>query len=75
MVQSHRISTDFVVNSWKECPSLAGIINYHLFRFIVLLSLFYKVKDEVDVLRKQDKERHDELLKLAIRLKDLDNKK
>lgn len=55
MTQAHRITTDFVENNWKEYPAIAEVIKYHLFRFMVSLSLYNKVKDKVKFFRKQDK--------------------
>ena len=31
LAQSHRVPADFVAHSWREHPSIAGVIKYHLF--------------------------------------------
>ena len=44
LAQSHRVSAEFVAHRLREHPAVAGVINYHLFRFIVPLSLHHKLK-------------------------------
>ena len=75
MAQSHRISSEFMSRRWREYPAVAGVINYHLFRFIVPLTLHNKLKAEISLLNKDLKERQAELSKLATRLKILETKK
>ena len=75
MAQAHRILAYFVANSWREHPVISGVINYRLFRLMVHLSLFNKVKNEVGFLRKQDNERRGEISKLYVPFKHLENKK
>ena len=75
MAQSHRISSEFMSHRWREHPAVAGVINYHLFRFMVPLTLHNKLKGEVGSLTKDLKERQAELSKLATRLKILETKK
>ena len=52
MVQSHRITQDFISHRWREHSSITGVINYHLFRFMMLLSTHNRLKEEVAVLKK-----------------------
>ena len=75
MVQSHRITQDFISHRWREHPSIAGVINYHLFRFMVPLSTYNKLKEEVVVLKKNEVNRQSELSKLVARVKTLESKK
>jgi len=75
MVQSHRITQDFISHRWREHPSIAGVINYHLFRFMVPLSTYNKLKEEVAVLKKNEVNRQSELSKLVARVKTLEGKK
>ena len=49
MIQSHRITQDFISHRWREHPSIDGVINYHLFRFMVPLSTHNKLKEEVAI--------------------------
>ena len=60
---------------WREHPAVAGVINYHLFRFMVPLTLHNKLKAKVLSLHKDLNKRQGELSKLASRLKILENKK
>ena len=66
---------EFMSHRWREHPAVAGVINYHLFRFMVPLTLHNKLKAEVGSLTKDLKERQAELSKLATRLKILETKK
>ena len=52
MVQSHRISYEFMSHRWREHLAVAGVINYPLFRFMVPLTLHNKLKAEVSSLNK-----------------------
>ena len=57
LAHSHRVSSEFVCHRWREHMAVAGVINYHLFRFMVPLSLLHKFKTEADLLYKQLNER------------------
>ena len=46
---------------WREHPAAAGVTNYHIFRFMVPLTLHNKLKAEVLILQKDLKERQEEL--------------
>ena len=63
MVQSYRIAQDFISHRWREYPSITGVINYYLFRFMVPLSTHNKLKEEVAVLKKNDFNRQSKLSK------------
>ena len=52
---------------------VAGVINYHLFRFMVPLSLHHKLKAEMDAMHKLLNERHIDHCKLLNRLKSLED--
>ena len=52
LAQSYRVSSEFVAHRWREHPAVAGVINYHLFLFIVPLSLHHKLKAEMDAIHK-----------------------
>ena len=71
MLQARRITQDFISHRWKEHPSISGVINYHLFRFMVPLSTHNKLKEEVDVLKRADISRKSEISKLMTRMKTL----
>ena len=45
--QSHRVLSEFVPHRWREHPVVASVINYHLFRFMVPLTLHHKLKADV----------------------------
>ena len=60
---------------WREHPAAVGVINYHIFRFMVPLTLHNKLKAKVLILHKDLKERQEELSKLTCRLKILETKK
>ena len=75
MAQSYHISSEFMSHCWREHPAVAGVINYHLFRFIVPLTFDNKLKANVLSLLKDLNKRQGELSKLASRLKILENKK
>ena len=73
LAQSHRVSAEFVAHRWREHPAVAGVINYHLFRFIVPLSLHHKLKAEIDTMHKLLNEWHIDQYKLFNRLKSLED--
>ena len=51
---------------WISHSSIAGIINYHVFKFIVLLSAHNLLKEELAAVKNLEKERQAELAKLAL---------
>ena len=57
LAQSHRISSKFVSRRLREHSVVAGVINRHLFQFVVPLSLRHKLKVEMDSLYKMLNER------------------
>ena len=57
LAQSHRVSSEFVFLRRREHPAVDGVINYHLFRFMVPLSLHHKLKAHVENLQKMLNER------------------
>ena len=71
--QSRRVSAEFVAHRWQEHPAVAGVINYHLFRFMVPLSLHHKLKAEMDAMHKLLNERQIEHCRLLNRLKSLED--
>ena len=75
MVQAHRITQEFISHRWREHPSIAGVVNYHLFCFTVPLSVRNKLKEEVSLLKKNELDRQSELSKLVPRVKALERKK
>ena len=74
IAQSHRVSRVFVAHRWREHPAVSGVINYHLFRFMVPLNSHNKLRVEFEALKKLDKDRQAEISKLATRLKALEGK-
>ena len=52
MAQAHRVPAEFIQHQWREYPSITGVINYHLFRFMVPLSAHKKLQDEMVALKK-----------------------
>ena len=60
MTQTHWVSQDFMASQWRSHSSIAGIIDYHIFKFMVSLSVHSACKEELVVLRNKDKERHAE---------------
>ena len=75
MAQTHRVSQEFMAAQWRSHSSIAGIINYHVFKFMVPLSAHVALKEEIAVLKNKDKERHAEWSKLTNRLVKLEAKK
>ena len=73
LAQSHRVSVEFVAHRWREHPAVAGVINYHLIRLMVLLSLHHKLKAELDAMNKLLDLRHIDHCKLMNRLKSLED--
>lgn len=56
MSQSHRITQEFISHRWREYPSVAELIDYHLFRFTVPFSMFKKLNDEVIIIKRAEKD-------------------
>ena len=74
ITQSHRVSRVFVAHRWREHPVVSGVINYHLFRFMVPLNSHNKLRVEFEAMKKLDKDRQAEIFKIATRLKALEDK-
>ena len=74
MIQAHRITQEFNFHRWREHLSIAGVINYHLFRFNVPLSVYNKLKGGLSLLKKNEFNRQSELSKLVFRVKALESK-
>ena len=74
MTQVHRVSNAFTTHRWREHPAISDVINYHLFRFTVSLSTYRALKEEVDSLKRQDKERQAEMSRLVARMGKLEKK-
>ena len=72
--QSHRISRVFVLHRWREYPAVAGVINFHLFRFMVPLAAHKQLQQELDSVKRLDKERQAEISKISTRLKQLESR-
>ena len=70
--QSHRVPRVFVAHRWREHPAVSGVINYHLFRFVVPLNAHNRLKLEFEAMKKLDKDRQAEISKLVTRLKFLE---
>lgn len=60
---------------WRSHSSIAGINNYHVFKFMVPLTAHSASKKEITVLHNKEKERHAEWSKLTTRLVKLEGKK
>ena len=60
---------------WRSHSSIVGIINYHVFKFMVPLSAHVALKEEIVALENKDKERYAEWSKLTNRLVKLEAKK
>ena len=75
MAQAHRVSQEFMSCQWRSHFSIAGIINYHVFKFMVPLSAHNLLKEELSAVKKLERERQVELAKLASRVLKLENKK
>ena len=63
------------MSQWRSHSSIAGIIKHHVFKFKVPLSAHLVLKEEIASLRKTDKDRQVEVLKLVTRLVKLDEKR
>ena len=74
MTQSNRISSELISHRRCEYPVVVGVINCHLFQFMVPLMLHNKLKAEVTSFHKDLKYRQGELSKLVSRLKILEMK-
>ena len=75
MVQTHRVLQEFMASQLRSHSSIAGIINYHVFKIMVPLSAHSALKEEIAVFKNKDKETHAEWSKLTTRLVKLDAKK
>ena len=73
--QTHRVSQEFTASQWRSHSSIAGIINYHLFKFMIPLSVHSALKEEIAIFKNKDKERHAEWSNLTTRLVKLEAKK
>ena len=62
----------FVLHRWREYPTVAGVINFHLFRFMVPLAAHKQLQQELDSVKRLDKERQAEISKISTRLKQLE---
>ena len=47
MAQSHQICDEFITYRWRDRPVMSGAINFYLFRSMVPVLSFKKVKEEV----------------------------
>ena len=74
MVQVHRITQEFISYRWRDHLSIAGVINYHLFRLMVPLGTHNKFKEEVVALKRAEISRQSEISKLMTRMKTLESK-
>ena len=72
--QPHQVSNVFVSHRWRDHPAVSGVINYHLFRFVVSLNAHNKLKLEFEVIKKLDKDCQAKISKLETRLKFLEGK-
>ena len=68
MAQSHRVAQDFMSHHWREHSAIAGVINYHLFKFMTPSSTHNLLKEEVASLKRLDREKQAEISKLQSRL-------
>ena len=75
MAHTHRVPHECMFLQWRSHSSIAGIINYHVFKFMVPLSDHSVLKEELAALRNKDKERHAEWSKLTTRIVNLEGKK
>ena len=66
---------NFISVQWRSHSSIAGIVNYHVFKFMVPLSAHLVLKEEIASLRKTGKDRQVELSKLVTRLVKLEQKR
>ena len=57
MAQTHRVSQEFMACRWISHSSIADIINYHVFKFIVPLSEKKLLKEELAAVKKLENER------------------
>ena len=62
-------------SQWRSHSSIARIINYHVFKFMVHLSAHSALREELAVLRNKNKERYAEWFKLTTRIVKLEGKK
>ena len=69
------MSGEFTSQNWREHASIAGTINYHLFRFTMPLSDHKLMQDEISTLRSRDKDRQVEVSRLLTQITKLQAKK
>ena len=72
MAQAHRVSAEFIQHRWREHPSIAGVINYHLFQFMVPILAHKKLQDEMVALKKIMVATQSEVSKISSRISRLD---
>lgn len=75
ITQIHRMSQEFMSYQWCLHSSIAGIINYHIFKFMVSLSSHTTLKNKLATVRKLEKDRQVELAKLVTRVLKLESRK
>ena len=68
MAQSHRVAQDFISHHWRVYSAIAGVINYHLFKFMTPSSTHNPLKEEVASLKRLDREKQAEISKLQSRM-------
>ena len=69
------MSQEFMSYQWCLHSSIAGIINYHIFKFMVSLSSHTTLKNKLATVRKLEKDRQVELAKLVTRVLKLESRK
>ena len=74
MAQSHRVAQDFMSHHWREHSAIAGVINYHLFKFMTPSSTHNLLKEEVASLKRLDREKQAEISKLQSRMMKVEKK-
>ena len=71
IAQSPRFSHVFLYR-WREHPAVAGVVTFHLFRFMVPLAAHKQLQQELNTMKKLDKECQAEISKKFTRLKQLE---
>ena len=66
------MSAEFIQHRWREHPSIAGVINYHLFQFMVPILAHKKLQDEMVALKKIMVATQSEVSKISSRISRLD---
>ena len=69
------MSQEFMSYQWCLHYSVAGIINYNVFKFMVSLSSHTTLKNKLATVRKLEKDRQVELAKLVTRVLKLESRK